>query len=147
MLLLYQESSLTKNVALRRSIGAAAAIVIGMLLVLQGMQILSGWEMAQGLEARNRKDALAIFHASKPEQNSTSLPFRVTGYGGFHGALDYLHDNRLNVFADNFPGSPMVRQQVRARRLYEGSDVSLATIEKDSGFGDAFLTGGDVGAS
>ena len=41
----------------------------------------------------------------------------------------------------------MVRQQVRARRLYEGSDISLATIEKDSGFGEAFLAGGEVGAS
>jgi hypothetical protein len=41
----------------------------------------------------------------------------------------------------------MVRQQVRARGLYEGSDVSLATIDKGSGFGDAFLTGGEVGAS
>ena len=147
MLLLYEESFSTKNSAHRRIIGSVAATVIGMLLVLQGIQVLNGWEMAGDLEARNRKDALAIFHASKPKENSTSLPFRVTGYGGVHGALAYLHDHRLNVFSDNFPGSPMVLQQVRARRLYEDADVSLATVEKGSGFGDAFATGGELAVS
>jgi hypothetical protein len=105
---------------------------------------LSGWEMAQGLEARNRKDALAIFHASKPGENSTKLPFRVTGYGGVRGALAYLEKNELNVFADNFPGSSVVRRQVEARRSYNSSDDSLEIIRGDVASGKVLSGGGEL---
>ncbi len=141
MLLVKARTGTGHRVPPGRSIYWGSAVVIVLLLCVQVFQIYRGWSTAHAVAAENRKESLAIFYASDTRGTTTKIPFRASGYGGVRGALDYIRENELNVFASNFP-IDMVREQVDARREFDGATGMLGIAEGGAPAGSLYTERG-----
>jgi hypothetical protein len=113
----------------------AISLVVIMVLLLQGMQIVTGWKEVPRLREKNAKAAWAIYLAASSEDHSVELPLYIKGYPqhskNFESVFAYLVKNRLNVFSDNFPASAILDQQLNSRALFESASGSMILKKRE----------------
>lgn len=127
-----------------------AALAIGALLFIQGMQIYAGWGKAPTLREENYNHALGIFLAGTVPENDVALPFRVTGFNRdkerLANVLAYLKNNNLNVFSETFPASALLDQHKASRRVFNVADVAIIVNGEAEKSGNIVTSTGEIDA-
>lgn len=137
---------LTRNRPIRGAGRTVAAVLVFLILIVQGVQIVTGWRQVPGLQRKNDNDALAVYLAGTTPENSVTLPFTVRGFIAparkLRDAQAYLERNQLNVFSSKFPRGPILEQYVESRRQFKAAATSM-TVGMENGKYRRILAGED----
>lgn len=111
----------------RRPASIVLVLVTSLILILQVAQIIRGWSQEPGIRENNENGALAIYLAGKPSENAISLPFSVIGFSkpgqDYHHAMNFLKENELSVFSDEFPESDLLDRHIHSKMQFYASDI------------------------
>ncbi len=143
--LLWRHSPRAITGRLNKIIGTLAVAATISLIAIQIHQINAGWLRVPAIRWANHNDELAIFMAGTRQENDIELPQRIhwaiwTGWR-FDEALDYLVENRLNVFSPLYPDSPLLDRHRATRDAFlalPGGEVTHLTQAEQGPWQNAY---------